>query len=673
MHDRLGMALLAWGLVGACAGAPPPPVDDAPPVSSQDCAACHPAESAAWAKSHHARAEQPVGAVASAFTGPPTVRLTDTQGEAVRPVLRVIGVDPLWQPMVAAPGGRMQVSNVAYDPARREWFDVFPDARSPGDWGHWSGGGMTWNSQCAHCHDTGVDRAWDPAAGTYNTGIDELGVGCAACHGDAAAHARDPKQPTAAPHDREATQATCERCHTRGVPLVDHPSAGAPLLDVLLPAVPGADGTWWPDGQIRDEAFEGAVFRTSLMHDQGVRCVDCHDPHTGATVRAGDALCLGCHATNPKFVPTHAHHEGVAKPPSCVDCHMPTTVYMQRHPRHDHGMRVPDPALSAELGSPDACAACHADRKVTIAAAATWWTPRTRERDRARAIAAAQAGLADATTRLDTALAAETHPFWRDVLIAAGATPPAPLTDAWAKLARASTAAGLERVPADVTPGDPLAVRLATARAALGGLDMSPALDAELGRWLSANTDYGGAALTLGGWQAVHGHAREAVEAYARAVSLDPASSDAWHGLAVAQSAAGDAAGALATLDQALTRRPFDASLHYARGLALAGVDRVNEASDAFARALQIDPTHPRAAYNAGLALHQLAKDPEAIAMLRRAMKNAPDDPAPPYALATILFARGDMTGARDAALDALKAQPAHADATALLERIDAR
>ena len=216
-------------------------------------------------------------------------------------------------------------------------------------------------------------------------------------------------------------------------------------------------------------------------------------------------------------------------------------------------------------------------------------------------------------------------------------------------------------------------MRLATSRAALGGLDMTPSLDAALGRWLAANTDFGGVALTLGAWSALHDKPRDAIKAYARAVSLDPASSEGWHGLAVAQSAAGDPTAAVATLDQALNRLPLDASLHYARGLALAGVDRVPEASAEFSRTLELAPDHPRAAYNAGLALHQLGDDRAAVPMLRWAQKNAPDDPSAPYALATILFARGDLRGAREAVRAALTIQPAHAEAQALLERLDAK
>ena len=43
---------------------------------------------------------------------------------------------------------------------------------------------------------------------------------------------------------------------------------------------------------------------------------------------------------------------------------MPTTTYMQRHPRRDHGFLIPDPRLNESVGAPNACNRCHQDRSV---------------------------------------------------------------------------------------------------------------------------------------------------------------------------------------------------------------------------------------------------------------------------------------------------------------------
>jgi hypothetical protein len=40
-------------------------------------------------------------------------------------------------------GGRYQAAEQAYDPARKEWINVFgSEHRQPGEWGYWRGRGM---------------------------------------------------------------------------------------------------------------------------------------------------------------------------------------------------------------------------------------------------------------------------------------------------------------------------------------------------------------------------------------------------------------------------------------------------------------------------------------------------------------------------------------------------
>jgi predicted CXXCH cytochrome family protein len=73
------------------------------------------------------------------------------------------------------------------------------------------------------------------------------------------------------------------------------------------------------------------------MYRVGMRCSDCHDPHTGRTRAEGDAVCRGCH------VDVAARHPPGSESSACIGCHMPTQVYMGIHLRHDHGMHAPGP------------------------------------------------------------------------------------------------------------------------------------------------------------------------------------------------------------------------------------------------------------------------------------------------------------------------------------------
>ena len=75
---------------------------------------------------------------------------------------------------------------------------------------------------------------------------------------------------------------------------------------------------------------------------------------------------------------------------------MPQTQFMQRHRRHDHGFTTPDPLLTEQIGVPNACNRCHADKDAAwaLAAADKWYGSKLDRpaRKRAQAIAAARHG-----------------------------------------------------------------------------------------------------------------------------------------------------------------------------------------------------------------------------------------------------------------------------------------
>ncbi|MCS6860100.1 MAG: hypothetical protein NZT92_07265, partial [Abditibacteriales bacterium] len=181
-------------------------------AGSARCRECHEEVYNLWKNSHHALAERALDPAIDrvAFDPPRTFRHGSQTSQArvaeggfeivtlggegkVKPyrVERVFGVAPLRQFLVKAAGGRYQVTEVAFDPARKEWFNVYGNEdRQPGEWGHWSGRGMTWNSMCAACHNTAVQKNYDENTDTYRTTRAEMGVGCEACHGPMAAHVK---------------------------------------------------------------------------------------------------------------------------------------------------------------------------------------------------------------------------------------------------------------------------------------------------------------------------------------------------------------------------------------------------------------------------------------------------------------------------------------------------
>ena len=122
--------------------------------------------------------------------------------------------------------------------------------------------------------------------------------------------------------------------------------------------------TYYADGQIKDEVYVFGSFIQSKMYHKGIKCSDCHDPHTTKLKHEGNAVCTSCHQhTAAKYDNSghHRHQEGSAGA-ACVACHMPETPYMDVDLRADHSLRIPRPDLSVELNTPNACTACHLEK-----------------------------------------------------------------------------------------------------------------------------------------------------------------------------------------------------------------------------------------------------------------------------------------------------------------------
>ncbi len=333
-------------------------------VGSAVCATCHAAESERWAGSHHQRAmllptEENVLAdfqntvfarrgVTTRFSRKGPLFMVATEGpdgkETEYAVKYVIGVDPVQQYIVEFPVGKLQCVTVAWDVRARRWYSLYPDQRiALDDPLHWTGRYQNWNLMCGDCHTTKFQKGYEAAADSYRTTWSEFDVGCEACHGPGGAHvawakrhgrgarSRPSRYGSAAASDVKllvdlksaggrTEVETCAPCHVRGHRLGAPRSPGGPLLDAIVPEVMRAP-LYHPDGQMLDEVYEYGSFRQSKMYQRGVRCSDCHDPHSGQTKAEGNALCLACHGErpNPAF-PTLAG-EGVrrANPPFSQD------------------------------------------------------------------------------------------------------------------------------------------------------------------------------------------------------------------------------------------------------------------------------------------------------------------------------------------------------------------
>jgi Flp pilus assembly protein TadD len=704
-------------------------------AGSASCRECHSQAYADWAQSHHGLAERPLRAELDreAFDPPQTVRhgtqttetrMNDGRNEVVTlgangkvepfAVARVIGVDPLRQFLVESTEGRMQTLEVAYDPHRHDWFDIYGDEdRKPGEWGHWTGRGMNWNSMCASCHNSRVRKNYDTHADLYRTAMAEMTVSCESCHGPMKAHVDWRKQngastqadPTLRKLSRDQMFDTCGSCHARRSEITGDFFPGEKFSDHFALTVVDDSDLYYPDGQVSGENYEYGSFLGSKMHAAGVRCVDCHQPHSAKTLATGDALCLRCHASStplpgitkpaPIIDPiAHGHHGADSTDASCVSCHMPVTNYMQRHARHDHGLTIPDPLLTKKLGIPNACNRCHQEKDAdwSLAVVEQWFGAKMERpaRRRAEIIAAARRGDDDARDHLLALAADQTGgAFWQ--------ASAAHLLDRWigeprvqaALLGQTQNASPLVcatavqmlepalesdtnlRLTLERFLSDPdRSVRTSAAWALRATLHEDCRAGAELQHMMWLNSDQPTGQMQLGVWNLARGDAAAAVRHFQKAVTWDPNSPPFHHEFAVALSIAGRADEARAQLQEAVRLDPRNAEYHYKLGLAWNETNRLDQTVAEMQRAVSLDARHARAWYNLGLAQHRLGQSDAALTSLQRGEAIAPTDPRLPYARATILAQLGRIEEARIAARRALSIQPDFPDAQQLLQTL---
>jgi tetratricopeptide (TPR) repeat protein len=102
------------------------------------------------------------------------------------------------------------------------------------------------------------------------------------------------------------------------------------------------------------------------MYHKGIRCTDCHDPHSLKLKHPGNETCTSCHQhpAGKYDVPAHHRHAVGTEGAKCVNCHMPGRTYMDVDFRRDHSFRVPRPDMSVRWGTPNACSSCHVNDSI---------------------------------------------------------------------------------------------------------------------------------------------------------------------------------------------------------------------------------------------------------------------------------------------------------------------
>lgn len=159
------------------------------------------------------------------------------------------------------------------------------------------------------------------------------------------------------------------------------------------------------------------------------------------------------------------------------------------------------------------------------------------------------------------------------------------------------------------------------------------------------------------------GNLREA-EAFARGLlEAHPEQPDVLHLVAGVCGRLGDHAGALDAIEQALARRPDDATFHCALGTQLAAVGQLDAALDALRRACALQPDLAMVWYNLGVLQVRAVRFDEAEAALRKAVDLAPGNPRARLQLADLLKMAGRGADAVAIHREVLAAHPACGDA----------
>lgn len=274
------------------------------------------------------------------------------------------GYHPLQQYLIEQAGGKLQTSRFSWDTKQQKWFHQYKGSTiAKTDWLHWTQGAQNWNTMCAACHSTGVNKAYNEGKDAFQTSFAAVNVSCESCHGMGKLHTQNPKENTLS---SLPVLNTCAPCHARKTDLQANLETGVELLNHFVPQVISSE-FYEPDGQIKEEDFELGSFMQSKMYKNGVSCNNCHQPHTGKLLKAGNALCLNCH--EPKYdSKAHHFHAQNTEGSSCVNCHMPQKTYMGNHVRHDHSFRVPRPDQSMVYKTPNTCNSCHAEKSAQWAA-----------------------------------------------------------------------------------------------------------------------------------------------------------------------------------------------------------------------------------------------------------------------------------------------------------------
>ncbi|OOG65908.1 hypothetical protein B0E44_15300 [Flavobacterium sp. A45] len=627
----------------------------------------------------------------------------NTQGEDGKnhdyEVKYTFGFTPLQQYLVAFPGGRLQVPRVSWDSKQKKWYNQYAKQTvSSHDWLHWTGNSQNWNTMCASCHSTNLQKNYDDKTDTYKTTYSIINVSCESCHGAGKQHSdyikgedyKDGEKIKGSflklvKNGSQLEQInTCAPCHARASEISNNHIRSNEIMDNYIPQIPDSE-YFFADGQIDDEDYIYTSFLQSKMFSKGVKCSNCHNPHSTKLKKIDNQTCLQCHIPQKYNVPTHTFHPVGSQSSLCVSCHMPGKIYMGNDLRHDHSFRVPRPDLSVTYGTPNACNNCHQDKsnKYLTDAIVKWYGPKrkyhfaddlipgsqlnsqsethlkklinyTQTPNIIKATAAFYLGKIQTQTSLNTLLKClhnkDAQVRYRALTSLANFQPTS-WVDAVGPLLS-------DKVRAVRIAAADLYITIPSAQIKDQYKEAFSEAHTELKTYLHYQTDFSVGNIMLADYYLKLQDYSNAEKYYKKGLRKDSQMNYAWLNLSSTYNLLGKNEEALKSLEFALKNDSKNDRIHYNMALLYNEMGNKPAAKNSFAKAVALKSLNPRVYYNYGLLLNEAKKFKEAELILTKGITLNPSASELYYALTFVYIQTNNTIKAQNTAMHLKKLDP---------------
>jgi Tfp pilus assembly protein PilF len=688
-------------------------------VGVESCKECHKNEHKEWTESHHFMSMLPpsektvkgdfnnivytADGVTSSFFKKGNKYFINTEGEDGKnhdyEVKYTFGFTPLQQYLVEFPGGRLQVPRVSWDSKQKKWFNQYAHQTvSSHDWLHWTGNSQNWNTMCASCHSTNLRKNYNDKTDTYKTSYSVINVSCESCHGAGKQHVdyikgEDYKEGEKIKgsflklikNGNQIEQInTCAPCHVRAAEISNSHIRSNEIMDNYIPQIPDTE-YFYADGQIDDEDYNYTSFLQSKMFSKGVKCSNCHNPHSTKLKKIDNQTCLQCHSTQKYNAPTHTFHPVGSKSALCVSCHMPGKMYMGNDLRHDHSFRVPRPDLSEKYGTPNACSSCHQEKsnKYLADAIAKWYGPKRKYHfsddliPGSRLDSKSEAHLKKLIEYTQTpSIIKATAAFYLGSI----QTPSSLSTllkclknkDAQVRYRALRSLDNFQPMSWINEVGPLLSDKVRAVRIAAADLYITIpqeqildqhkeafiAAEKELKNYLKYQTDFSVGNVMLADYYLKLKEYGNAVKYYEKGLKKDSQMNYALLNLSTTYNLQGNNEQALKTLEKALKNDSKNDRIYYNMALLYNEMSNQPEAEKAFAKAVALKSDNPRVYYNYSLLLIQSKKFKEAEVVLQKGIAINPSAPELYYSLTFLYIQTKDMAKSQKAVLQLKQLDP---------------